>query len=175
MFMKLLNAVAIAAILGLTACSTTTENKEIVGEVETLYNQGMDFVEEGSYGEAINTFEELERQHPYSGWATRAQMMVVYAYYKRENYDETVVTADRFIGAHPGHKDLPYMFYLKAMASYNRISDVRRDQQFTEQAYETFTELTERYPDSEYAKDAKLKITLCRDHLAGKEMMIGRG
>ncbi|MFT7145127.1 MAG: outer membrane protein assembly factor BamD, partial [bacterium] len=137
-------------------------------------NSGMDALEEGSFGAAINTFEELERQHPYSGWATRAQMMVVFAYYSRESYDEAVVSANRFIGAHPGHKDLPYMLYLKGMSFYNRISDVRRDQEFTEQALKAFVELTERYGDSEYARDAKLKITLCYDHLAGKEMMIGR-
>lgn len=172
--MKLLNVVAIAMVLGLAGCSSLPEKQEIVGEVETLYNTGMDYLEKGSFGEAINTFEELERQHPYSGWATRAQMMVVFSHYSRENFDEAVISANRFIGAHPGHKDLPYMFYLKGMSFYNRISDVRRDQQFTEQSLKSFTELAERYPESEYARDAKLKITLCNDHLAGKEMMIGR-
>ncbi|MEC8067327.1 MAG: outer membrane protein assembly factor BamD [Pseudomonadota bacterium] len=172
--MKFLKVVVLVSALGLAACSSTPEKREIVGEVELLYNQGMDLLTEGRYGEAVNAFEELERQHPYSGWATRAQMMVVFAYYNSERYDEAVPAADRFIGSHPGHKDLPYILYLKAMSHYNRISDVRRDQQFTEEALQTFNELVQRYPESEYAKDAKLKITLCLDHLAGKEMMVGR-
>ena len=172
--MKLFNVAIMLVVIGLSACSSAPEKVEIVGEVETLYNKGMDALENGAYGESINAFEELERQHPYSGWATRAQMMIVYAYYRRESFDEAIASADRFIGAHPGHKDLPYMFYLKGLSFYNRISDVRRDQQFTEQALSTFTELTERYPESEYTRDAKLKITLCHDHLAAKEMMVGR-
>ena len=172
--MKFLKLSVIVASMALTACSSTTENKELVGEVELLYNQGMDYLSEGSYGESIHAFEELERQHPYSGWATRAQMMVVFALYTSERYDEAVPAADRFIASHPGHKDISYMLYLKGMSHYNRISDVRRDQQFTEEALKAFNELTERYPASDYAKDAKLKITLCLDHLAGKEMMVGR-
>lgn len=172
--MKFLKLSVIVASMALAACSSTTENKELVGEVELLYNQGMDYLSEGSYGESIHAFEELERQHPYSGWATRAQMMVVFALYTSERYDEAVPAADRFISSHPGHKDIPYMLYLKGMSHYNRISDVRRDQQFTEEALKAFSELKERYPSSEYAKDAKLKITLCLDHLAGKEMMVGR-
>lgn len=172
--MKLVKTVGIIAILTLTACSSPSEKKEIIGEVEVLYNQGMDALEEGSYLEAINAFEELERQHPYSGWATRAQMMTVFAHFKREEYDETIAAADRFLAAHPGHKDSAYVMYLKGMSFYNRISDVRRDQQFTEHALSTFMEMSERFPESEYSKDAKLKITLCRDHLAGKEMMVGR-
>lgn len=172
--MKFLKVALLTTVLGLTACASDPEKKEIVGEVELLYNQGMDHLEEGFYSGAINAFEELERQHPYSGWATRAQMMVVFALYTAERYDEAVPAADRFIASHPGHKDLPYLLYLKGMSHYNRISDVRRDQQFTEEALKAFNELTARYPDSEYTKDAKLKITLCRDHLAGKEMMVGR-
>lgn len=172
--MKFLQIVVLTAAVGLSACTSTPENKEIIGEVELLYNQGMDTLTEGSFGEAINAFEELERQHPYSGWATRAQMMVVFAYYSSERFDEAVAAADRFIGSHPGHKDLPYIFYLKGMSHYDRISDVRRDQLLTEEALKTFRELVERYPSSEYTQDAKLKITLCLDHLAGKEMMVGR-
>jgi outer membrane protein assembly factor BamD len=172
--MRFLKAVVLTVAVGLAACSSTPENQEIVGEVELLYNKGMDTLTEGSFGEAINAFEELERQHPYSGWATRAQMMIVFSYYSSERYDEAVASADRFISSHPGHKDLPYMFYLKGMSHYDRISDVRRDQELTEEALRTFRELVERYPSSEYAKDAKLKITLCLDHLAGKEMMVGR-
>ncbi len=160
--------------VALTGCFADPEPVEKIGTVENLYNDGMDELNTKEWDTAINTFEELERQHPYSGWATRAQMMVAYAEFRKGNMDETVLAAERFIRAHPGHVDLPYMFYLVGLAHYLRISDVNRDQAFTEQALLAFEELVRRYPDSEYAQDAKLKITLCHDHLAGKEMMVGR-
>lgn len=169
----MLRAFLLVSALMLSAC-TVVEKQEIIGKVDTLYNRGMDQVENKQWKEAVNTFEELERQHPYSEWATRAQMMTAYAQFRAEEYDEAVVTADRFIRLHPGHKDLPYMYYIKGMSHYYRISDVRRDQGSTRDALAVFEELVQRFPDSKYAQDARLKITLCKDHLAGQEMMVGR-
>lgn len=160
--------------VALVGCFAEEEPVEKIGTVETLYNDGMDELNQKEWTSAINTFEELERQHPYSGWATRAQMMAAYAEFRKGDMDETVLAAERFIRSHPGHVDLPYMYYLIGLSHYVRISDVNRDQAFTEQSLAAFEELVRRYPDSEYAQDAKLKITLCRDHLAGKEMMVGR-
>ena len=170
---KPVSTLLLVAALVLSAC-TVVEKQEIIGKVDTLYNRGMDQLEQKKWHDAVNTFEELERQHPYSEWATRAQMMTAYAQFRAEDYDETVVTADRFIRLHPGHKDLPYMYYLKGMSHYYRISDVRRDQGSTRDALNAFEELVQRFPDSKYAQDAQLKITLCKDHLAGQEMMVGR-
>lgn len=161
------------AALVLSAC-TVVEKQEVIGQVDTLYNRAMSQLDEKQWTSAINSFEELERQHPYSEWATRAQMMTAYAHFRAENYDETVAAAERFIRLHPGHKDLPYLYYLKGMGHYYRISDVRRYQGETRQALASFEELVERFPHSHYAQDAKLKITLCKDHLAGQDMAVGR-
>ena len=170
-----ITAAAFVAVF-ITACTGTDEieEREIIGSVETLYNSGMNAMESGAYIEAIQTLQELERQHPYSGWATRAQMMITYAQYRRGEYDEAVAGVGRFLRMHPGHKDIPYMIYIKGLSYYERISDVKRDQGHTLEALKTFKELTSRFPDNEYSKDARLKITLCLDHLAGQEMMVGR-
>jgi outer membrane protein assembly factor BamD len=85
-----------------------------------------------------------------------------------------VSAAQRFIDLHPGHKDVPYAFYLIGVSHYEQMSDVGRDQKMTEEALRAFEELIRRFPDSTYARDASLKIDLARDHLAGKEMEIGR-
>lgn len=161
----------VAALLA--ACSSTPEG-DVIGEVNDLYNEGLDQVMSKKFSLAIHTFEELERQHPYSVWATRAQMMIPYAHFRLAQYDEAVVAAERFIRLHPGHENLPYLHYIRALSFYNRISDVARDQAFTKEALQAFEELATRYPDSVYARDARLKATLCRDHLAGKEMQVGR-
>ena len=164
----------LVSVLLVTACASDGPQGDRIGEVDTLYNQAMNLLQNGDYTEAVHTFEELERQHPYSGWATRAQMMVAFAHYKVGNYDEALVNIDRFISLHPGHKDLPYMYYLRGLSYYEQISDVKRDQGYTERALQAFNEVVNRFPDSEYARDARFKITLCNDHLAGKEMMVGR-
>jgi outer membrane protein assembly factor BamD len=157
----------------LVACSEAPKDPKI-GPVNDLYNSGVSALDENDYANAVHAFEELERQHPYSGWATRAQMMTAFAHYKAENYPEAIAASERFIRLHPGHRDLPYLYYLRAMSFYLQISDVKRDQGNTRQALESFEEILRRFPESEYARDAKFKATLCRDHLAGKEMDIGR-
>ncbi len=166
-------ACALAALVVLAACS---EDEAVYLErpVEELYNVAMDDLLDGSYMEAAKGFDEVERQHPYSIWATRAQIMAAYAYYKNNDYDESIISADRFIKLHPGHKDVAYAYYLNAVSYYEQISDVGRDQEMTELALLSLQELVRRFPDTSYARDARLKIDLTRDHLAGKEMNVGR-
>ncbi len=166
-------AYAIAALVLLAACS---EDEEVYREqpVGELYNNAMDELLDGSYVDAAKGFDEVERQHPYSVWATRAQIMAAYAYYKNNNYDESIISADRFIKLHPGHRDVAYAYYLNAVSYYEQISDVGRDQEMTELALLSLQELVRRFPDTSYARDARLKIDLTRDHLAGKEMDVGR-
>ena len=101
-------------------------------------------------------------------------LMSAYAHYKVNEYDEAILSAQRFISLHPSNKDVPYAYYLIGLCYYERISDVGRDQKMTENALNSFYELTRRFPQSEYARDAQLKIDLTLDHLAGKEMEIGR-
>ena len=164
---------AVVLVLGLAGCSSTPE-APVLGEVNSLYNEGLDALMAQNPKKAIHTFQELERQHPYSGWSTRAQMMIAYAQYRSGLYGESIGTIDRFIRLHPGHKDLAYMYYLRAMNHYARISDVNRDQSHTEAARDNFQAVVQRFPDSRYARDARLKLTLTLDHIAGKEMAVGR-
>ena len=134
----------------------------------------MNHVEYEEYIDAAKLFEEVERQHPYSAWATKAQLMGAYSQYQRNKYDEALVLIDRFIQLHPGNRDAPYAYYLKGLCYYEQITDVGRDQKITEQALTSLQEVVDRFPTTKYARDARLKVDLTRDHLAGKEMAIGR-
>lgn len=163
----------LAVLLLVAACSDDDFGYQ-ERSVEELYNNAMDELLDGSYVEAAQGFDEVERQHPYSVWATRAQIMAAYAYYKNNDYDESIISAGRFIKLHPGHRDVAYAYYLNAVSYYEQISDVGRDQEMTELALVSLEELVRRFPDTSYSRDARLKIDLTRDHLAGKEMDIGR-
>src|SRR4029079_8250775 len=142
--------------------------------VGPLYNKGLQQMQDGEYRTAAKTFGEVERQHPYSAWATKAQLMQAYAQYQRNAYDEAVNAAQRFITLHPGHKDAAYAYYLVALCNYEQIIDVRRDQTNTQKALAALEEVSKRFPGTAYAQDAAAKAVLARDHLAGKEMAIGR-
>ncbi|MDV7340027.1 outer membrane protein assembly factor BamD [Terasakiella sp. A23] len=168
-------ATPLLALTLLSACSSTEEAEEYVeSPVEQLYNDGHNALLAKEYEEAAQKFDEVERQHPYSVWATKAQLMAAYAHYENEKYDEAVIALDRFIQLHPSNKDVPYATYLKGLSYYEQISDVGRDQLMTDQAQQTFKELIKRFPTSKYARDARIKLDLTIDHLAGKEMEIGR-
>ena len=166
-------ALALSA-LAVAGCAGNDEEEYVERPVEELYNQALDQLEDGDPRQAGQAFEEVERQHPYSQWAIRAQLMSAYAFYQANEYDEAIAAARRFIDLHPGHKDVAYAYYLIGVCDYEQISDVGRDQKMTEQALEAFDELIRRFPNSRYARDAALKADLARDHLAGKEMEIGR-
>lgn len=161
------------AVLLLSACGT---DEAVYQErpVEDIYNSAMDQLLGGQPGLAARDFDEVERQHPYSVWARKAQLMSAYANYLDNDYDEAIFAAQRFLQLHPGNRDAPYAYYLIGVSFYEQISDVGRDQKITEQALEALQEVVDRYPETEYARDARLKIDLTRDHLAGKEMEIGR-
>ncbi len=169
---------AFAAILcacALSACSGNDEQLEYVERpVETIYNIALDKLAEGNYRDAGLYFDEVERQHPYSVWARRAMLMSSYSYYQYNKYDEAILAAERFIGLHPGNRDAPYAYYLIAISYYEQVSDVGRDQEMTERALKALRDVVLRYPQSEYARDARIKIDMTVDHLAGKEMDIGR-
>jgi outer membrane protein assembly factor BamD len=144
------------------------------GTVSRLYNEGLADLKAGSYSKANKKFAEVERQHPYSKWATKAIVMQAFASYQNNAYDDAINSGKRFVSLHPGHKDTPYAYYLIAISQYEQIADVRRDQRRTEQAVEALEEVARRYPDSPYAADATKKATIGKDHLAGKEMEVGR-
>ena len=142
--------------------------------VAELYNAGLEKLKSGSYKAAAKSFAEVERQHPYSKWATKALLMQAFANYQSNKYDDAINAANRFITLHPGHKDAAYAYYLTAISQYEQISDVRRDQSRTEKALEALEEVSKRFPASPYAVDAAKKALMARDHLAAKEMEIGR-
>ena len=158
----------------LVGCATSDEEAYVERSVEELYNDAMDSLLDDDFEAAAAGFAEVERQHPYSVWATRAQIMSAFVYYQGNVYDEAIAAAQRFVELHPGHRDAAYGYYLIAMSLYEQISDVGRDQSTTARALRALEEVARRFPDSVYARDARLKIDLARDHLAGKEMTVGR-
>lgn len=165
--------------LFLTACGGKGDKAVLTEDqptkpVEVLYNEAADALDAEEYRRAARLFEDVERQYPYSKWATKAQLMAAFAAFQDDRYDEAVFAIDRFTELHPGNEDIDYAYYLKALAYYEQISDVARDQAMTERALKAFETLITRFPNSEYTRDSKLKRDLTLDHLAGKEMEIGR-
>ncbi len=142
--------------------------------IELIYSDAWKQIDRENWLQAGRQFDEVERQHPYSVWARRAILMSAYCYYEGNRYTEAIDAATRFIQLHPGNKDVPYAYYLKAVSLYEQIGNVDRDQGKTDEALTALQDLIQRFPDTEYARDARLKVDLARDHLAGREMMIGR-
>lgn len=157
-----------------TACSSAPKEAEVNKSAEELYNTGYKQLNKTSYAKAAETFEKVELEHPYSKWATKAKLMGAYAYYKDQKYDDAILSLDRFIKFHPGNKDIAYAYYMKGLCYYEQIEGVDKDQNNTEKALAAFRQVIVRFPDTDYAQDAQLKLDLIYDHLAGQEMEIGR-
>ena len=162
------------AMLGGGGGGGGSDTRYIARDVNTLYNAAKERLDRGQYAIAAALFDEVERQHPYSPWARRAQQMSAFSYYMAADYNKAIESSRRFLSIHPGNKDAPYAYYLIALCYYEQISDVTRDQKITEQALASLGEVSRRYPNTRYASDAQLKMDLVNDHLAGKEMEIGR-
>jgi outer membrane protein assembly factor BamD len=159
----------------LSGCGGSSDDEKYTEQpVDVLYNRALDDLGAQDYKNAAKEFEEVDRQHPYSVWATKAEIMAAFTYYESNKYDDAIIALDRFIQLHPGHKDIPYAYYLKGVSYYEQISDVERDQRATQQALDALSDVAKRFPDTPYARDARLKVELAIDHLAGKEMEIGR-
>lgn len=165
------------AVLALAGCAGKDKKPKLAYEerpVELLYATGADRLDRGLWNQAVQYFGEVERQHPYSEWSRRAILMTAYAHYQGNDYAEAIGDADRFISLYPGNQAAAYAHYLKAISYFEQIVDVGRDQAATAQALNNLTEIVQRYPKTEYAADARLKIDMVNDQLAGKEMTIGR-
>ncbi len=171
-------AAASSAMLLTTGCAGRgggpRDTAFVARDVETLYAAAKQRLDRGDTILAAALFDEVERQHPYSPWARRAQLMSAFSYYVAKDYNKAIQSAQRFLSIHPGNRDAPYAYYLIALCYYEQISDVDRDQKITQQALTALTEVVRRYPNTRYAADARIKIDLVNDHLAGKEMQIGR-
>jgi outer membrane protein assembly factor BamD len=175
--LRLVAVLCILSSLALAGCASTKDDPDSVEKqepVEKMYNKAAALLDDGDYIEAAREFDAVEQNYPYSQWATRAQLMAGYADYSNLKYDDALLALDRFIELHPGDENIAYAYYLKALCYYEQISDVRRDQKMTELALDALKQVKTRFPDSAYAKDVSLKIDLTLDHLAGKEMEIGR-
>ena len=172
-------ALALAASsLLLSGCGGAGKVKKdtayVARDVDSLYLAAKAELDKGNPKASAELFDEVERQHPYSPWARRAQLMSAFSYYVARDYTKAIQSAQRFLTIHPGNKDAAYAYYLVALCYYEQISDVARDQKVTQQAQSALNDVIRRFPDSRYAVDAKLKRDLVVDHLAGKEMDIGR-
>ena len=169
----------VAVLVPLASCAgggnrNRADTRYVARDVNTLYNAARDRLDRGLYTQAAGLFDEVERQHPYSIWARRAQLMSAFSYYAARDHVKSVESARRFLSIHPGNRDAPYALYLIALNYYEQISDVARDQGTSRQAMDALNEVVRRYPSSRYAADARLKLDLVRDHLAGHEMEVGR-
>ncbi len=187
-FPALRAAMALCALLLLPGCETLSSITPWTGRsadlkdkadqsaltVEELYNNGVDALNQKRYPAAVSQFDAVEQNYPYSSWAVNAQLMHGYAEYLQNHYTEATGALDRYIQLHPTNANASYAYYLRALTYYEQIADIQRDQKGTEQAMSALQDVVNRFPESAYARDARLKIDLCRDHLAGKEMEIGR-
>jgi outer membrane protein assembly factor BamD len=177
--MALGTAVAGCSLLGLDKDDASNDlNKDAAQynerPVEQIYGDAWAQINKGEWDNAAKQFDEVDRQHPYSVWARRAMLMSAFCSYQANKYSDAVSTADQYISLHPGSHEVAYAFYLKAISLYEQIVDVNRDQANTAGALVALQDVVQRFPDTEYARDATLKIDLTQDHLAGKEMAVGR-
>ena len=173
--------VLLSVLLILGACSSLSnlwgDKDELAPDVppDKLYNEGVFLLnEKKNVKEAAKKFEEVDRQHPYSEWARKSLLMSAYANYEAKQYEDAVGAAKRYIALHPGSPDVPYAYYLVGASYFDQISDVTRDQSRTEKAIGALQEVIRKFPDSEYAAQARRKIEIGRDHLAAKEMAVAR-
>ncbi|MGN6670938.1 MAG: outer membrane protein assembly factor BamD [Candidatus Nucleicultricaceae bacterium] len=167
-------AVSSLALMVLAGCSHEEDEKFADKSVEELYNMAMDLFEQDEFTKAAKTFEEVDRQHPYSKWAAKAEIMSAYSYYQAQKYQKALAQVETFLQLHPAHPDVAYAYYLQGLCYLEQISPLRRDQHMTETTLNTFEEIVKRFPTSPYTKEARIKIAYLKDALAAKEMAVGR-
>ncbi len=162
-----------AVLILVTSCS---DKKELYTDepVETLYKVAQDAYDQKNYKKSAEAFAEVERQHPYSDMAVKALLMSANSHYEAKKYQEAIDSYTVFISLHPSHADVAYAYYMIGLCHYEQIPIVERDQQPTQEALKAFDEVVNRFPQSQYSKDATFKIDFIKNHLAGKEMDVGR-
>ena len=164
--------VCLVSISLLAACSSPSEVN--FDTPEEAYLAGYRAFEKTDYEAAVKSFDSVEQNFPFSEWADKAQIMMAYSQYKQNEYSDAILTLDRFIQLHPGNRNTPYALYLKGLCYFEQMADTTREQEMTANADATFRELVARYPSSIYYNDAKAKLVMIQNHLAGKEMEVGR-
>lgn len=173
-----LKGALIAALLLVSACTKTAESSsEFIDNIEpadVLYNQGLANLDAGDRKEARDKFEAIDKQHPYSEYSRKSLLMLTFMAYRDGKYSESVVNGKRYVSLYPGSEEAAYAQYLVGMSYFRQIPDVTRDQNITAQAYTSMKVVKDRYPDSEYVEDAKSKMRVAYDQIAGKQMLVGR-
>ncbi|HOV05294.1 MAG TPA: outer membrane protein assembly factor BamD [Kaistiaceae bacterium] len=172
----LLGVAALTLAISLSACASKKDDEDLVETepADQLYNDGLALSNIGKYGPAAKKFESVDRLHPYSQWAKKSLVMSAFSYYKAGAYDDAIQAAQRFVTLHPSSPDAAYAYYIMGQSYLNQMPDITRDQAQTKKALAAFNEIVARFPDSEYAADARHKIIITYDQLAGKEMEVGR-
>ncbi len=172
-FSKILLLVIIA-FFSLTSCKSKLVKDETIVPAQKLYYAGLNALQNKKYKKAASEFEKVFFQHPGNSVTPQAELMQAYSLFLDGEYDKALDVLDVFIKLHPRHLDVAYAYYLKALSNYTQISNVKLDQSRTKYARDALEEVINRFPGSKYAIDIALKIDLVNDHLAGKEMAVGR-
>ena len=173
MFSSIFRFIVLIFVLGCSNNEKTQTTNNFSSDIE-LYKSAMNHLKKKEFNEAVETFSELEIQHPYSKWATKGQLMAGFAHYKANEYEEAILTLSKFIELNPTHKSIPYAMYLKAYSYYERMPDVNLDQKLSDRAVEEFSELINKYPNSKYAKKSMSHLRSLKNHLASREVKIAK-
>jgi outer membrane protein assembly factor BamD len=167
-------AVVLTACAGMNLFGPPKLKEEPIVPAAALYQGALDDMDRQYYQTAIKKLEQLDRQHPRDALTEKSKLMQVYAHYRIGKFNEAILAADRYMALYPNGKDVPYVLWLKGTSYYGQIKDITRDQQLSRDSIDTYNLLISNYPNSEYAKDAKEKLLVAYDQLAGKEMSVGR-
>ena len=165
---------ALALVAGCAQDSSENAFADPTVPADQLYNEALANIDVGDYGEAQRKFKKLDRQHPYSNFARKSGVMATYLAYRKNDFGEAIARGNRFVELYPANKDAPYAMYLVGMSHFKQIVDVTRDQKEARETYKTMNDLVQRYPESEYVEDAKRKMRVAKDQIAGQEMTVGR-
>lgn len=160
----------IICLLFLLVCACSSKNDDVIKTIPEIYNEAYKNFDKRNYKQAGDEFVKIADEYPYSNEVSNSLIFSAYSYYKDKDYAKTILTIDRFFRFYPGHKEAPYMIYLKGMAFYNQISDVRREQSMSLYALQQFKDLETRFKDSKYTENAKNKIKIIENYLAAKIM-----
>ena len=174
---KIFGILALGFFVGLVGCSKDEDVTEFIDPVapaDQTYNEGLANIDAGDYTEATKKFEKVDRQHPYSDLAKQSAVMLTFISYRQGDYPEAIEHGERFVSLYPSHEEASYALYLVGMSHFRQIVDVTRDQGAAHETVRVMNEIITRYPESEYVEDAKRKLRVARDQLAGKEMLVGR-
>ncbi|MBF0159621.1 MAG: outer membrane protein assembly factor BamD [Magnetococcales bacterium] len=161
-------------VLMLGACSSTPENPFSNLPPDELYTASQQAIKRGQFKKAGQHLQEIDQKHPFSNWATKAQINLIYSHFRQEEYDDALSAAERFIRLHPRHPQVAYAFYMRALSEFKRISDPMRDQHHTKLAAAALNEVVTRFPNSDYADESRRMLMFCMDHLAAQEVTVGR-